>query len=460
MSTYLAIIIETPQTHNSGSQQTLIVPDISTDTCFSREYTGSRGRGAAWHAMTIDSVINGNYSGDDSVVVSFAVTDKDISAIKAGIITSAGTKALTALADHTNTALPVGHGDAVAWVADSIADEDWTALTTYLATNSTYPSVMPNSAPVATQVVTPEPIVEDTKPVARIEVTERQLVAASPRMELATVPDMKWANDYLNRKVIGNHTEFDIYDQAMRDKSNVLIKGHAGSGKTMSVMAYAAARGLRFYSVSAHAGIEVSQVFGKWNPTGNAETPFAWQDGGLTDCVRNGNAVLLFNEVNFLPERFTTVIFSLLDARREITLMDKDGEVVRAADNLLIVGDMNPNYRGTRQMNQAWNDRFSQHQLTFPYDPAIEGKLIPNKALLDMANQLRARFDKEEITTPISTRSLVAFSKNMDTLGFDYAVYSYLNMFSDQERNSVSLIVETHKANILEAHTPAIRVTN
>ena len=136
--------------------------------------------------------------------------------------------------------------------------------------------------------------------------------------------------------------------------------------------------------------------------------------------------------------------------------MDKDGEVIKAHPDLLIVGDMNPNYKGTRPMNQAWADRF-RHVLDFPYDNSIEKRLIPNKAILDMASQLRDRFDKEELSTPISTRALVGFQDNLDSLGIDYAMYAYLNTFGhEKERASVKLVLETYRENILPTKLSAV----
>lgn len=423
MTTYQAFILDTPMS-GDASFQTIVVPAYGVNDCFTREYTGSRGRGAAWLPCMIDNLTDS--ASTDTRSASFAISDKDLAALRAGIITTTGTKALLALnlnPIHTDNT----HRDSAKAIVE------YSSPIIQLSGDT----VVTETAPITTH--------------APITVNEPApaMAASSASMELATVPPIKWAEQYINRKVLGDLSEFDIYDQAMTDSANVLIKGHAGSGKTMSVMAYAAARGLRYYSVSSHSGVEPSQLFGKWNPT--ADGHFRWQDGAVTDLVRNGNGVLLLNEVNFMPERFTTVIFSLLDSRREIQLMDKDGEVVRAGENLLIVADMNPNYRGTRQMNQAWNDRFSQHMLNFPYDPTIEAKLIPNKPLLEMANQLRARFDKEELTTPISTRALVAFNNNIKTLGLDYAVYSYLNMFAEGERSAVALTIETHKMNIESA---------
>jgi hypothetical protein len=131
--------------------------------------------------------------------------------------------------------------------------------------------------------------------------------------------------------------------------------------------------------------------------------------------------------------------------------MGNNGEIVHAHPNLLIIADMNPNYRGTRPMNEAFKDRWA-HKLEFDYDPTIERKLIKAKSLLDMAKALREGGERREITTPISTRSLVTFSNNIHKLGLDYAIYSFLNGFGDaKERNAVRVIVEnTYKSNIAQ----------
>lgn len=431
MSYQAHIVISTIDTDKS--YQTILVPDFSVSQVLHREFVaGQRGRGSAWGLAPISKPCS--ISTANTRTVTFTITDKELAGLRAGIYTSIGVKAQQAMEQTPANPTNQTHTEVVSSLVEN-------------AQPVAQPVAEPVAQPVITQQVA-QPVQVAQAPTVHTVATSNKV--ATRQTNLATIPDKKWADEYLNRKVVSNLTEFDIYDKAMETRTNVLITGHAGSGKTMSVMAYASARGMKFYSVSAHAGIDVSQVFGKFNPTGDPDEPFAWFDGGLTQCIREGNAVLLFNEVNFLPERFTTVVFSLLDDRREISLMDKDGEVIRAGNNLLIVGDMNPNtaqYRGTRQLSSALADRFA-HRITFDYDQAIERKLIPNSALLEMAQQLRARFDKEELVTPISTRSLVAFYRNMAVLGFDYAKYSYLNSFSDVERPSVAMVIETHESNI------------
>jgi hypothetical protein len=265
-------------------------------------------------------------------------------------------------------------------------------------------------------------------------------------LDLITVPDVKWGQEYINRRFNG-HTDWDIYDTSLDECINVLLEGEAGSGKTMSVQGYASARGMRYFNVSNNNGIDPSQLFGRWipNPTGQG---YMWQDGAVTQLVRHGG-VLLLNEINFLPARISTVLFSLLDYRREIQLLENGGETIKAHKDLLIIADMNngSRYKGTQELNSAFADRFAI-KLEFPYDRTIENKIVKCKSLLTLADQLRDSYDKEELNTPISTRALVAFVKNAKTFNVDFAINSFVNGFDKEERNGVRLACETHKDNI------------
>lgn len=263
---------------------------------------------------------------------------------------------------------------------------------------------------------------------------------------MLTVPDKAIGEGYINRR-FGNLSEWNIYDRALADGTNILIEGEAGSGKTISVQAYASNKGMRYFNVSSNNSIDPSQLFGAWIPRADGQG-YRWQDGAVTQIVRNGG-VLLLNEVNFLPTRVSTVLFSLLDYRREIQLLENGGEVVKAHPNLLIVADMNYGYKGTQELNQAFNDRFGI-KLEFPYDKTIEQRLIGNKALLVLADQLREQYAKEELTTPTSTRALVSFMDNARKFGVDFAIMSFVNGFNKDERAGVRLACETHKDNIAD----------
>mgnify|MGYP003332763876 FL=1 len=259
---------------------------------------------------------------------------------------------------------------------------------------------------------------------------------------------------YVQRKFAGDITEKRIFDFALHHKLNVLIEGEAGTGKTSSVMNYAHKMNLPFYSLSSNISLEPTQIFGTMLPTPDGK--WAWQDGGLTQIVRHGG-VLLINEGNFLPARIATVLYSLLDYRRQITLMDKGNEVVTAHPNLLIVTDMNMNYRGTSQLNEAWADRFAI-KLRYEYDNKIEKKFITSEALLDLATSMRIASKGREVTTapaegiafetPISTRLLKTFELIAKELSYEFAVENFVNNFAEEERSSVRLLLESNESNL------------
>lgn len=261
--------------------------------------------------------------------------------------------------------------------------------------------------------------------------------------QIATVPEKKFLETYVTRKV-GTLTEFQIFEAAFKLKHNVLIEGPTGTGKTSSILAYAAYKNLPFYSVSSSNGTEPTQLFGKYIPDGNGG--FVWQDGPITDLARHGG-VLLINEVNFIPDRVKTVLFGLLDKRRKIELVDHKSEVIYAPDNFIVFADMNPDYEGTRPLNKAFRNRFAT-QLFFDYDINIEAKLVTSKALLELSKQLRDQIAQGLFDTPVSTNMLIEFEETARELNVAFAVHNFVNHFPQDDRASIKQVFDTWQSNI------------
>lgn len=270
---------------------------------------------------------------------------------------------------------------------------------------------------------------------------------------LASVPDPSVAESYIGRTFSGR-TEFEIFDAALKAKMNVLIEGPTGPGKTTACRAYSAARELPFYSIPSNVGIEPSQLFGKYIPDGDGG--FAWIDGPVTNLVRHGG-VLLINEVNFMPERVATVLFGLLDGRREITLLDHQGETIKAHDNLLVMADMNPGYNGTRPLNEAFRNRFSI-QLFWGYDPEVEKRLIQSASLRQVMSDLRVQVDSGLYVTPVSTNMGMEFEAIAKALGLDFAISNFVTHFQVEERESITKVLEANRAK-LEQDVPTRELT-
>ncbi|QZE10838.1 AAA-ATPase [Gordonia phage ChisanaKitsune] len=274
----------------------------------------------------------------------------------------------------------------------------------------------------------------------------RRKVSSQQAIATATIPDQKYLDTYVSRKITDSITDFQVFEYADKLNHNMLLEGPTGSAKTSVALAYAAKVQKPFYAIPSNIGIEPSQLFGKFVPS--PDGTIHWVDGPVTQLVRRGG-VLLINEVNFMPERVATVLFGLLDKRRQITLLDHNAEVIDAHPDLLIVADMNPEYEGTRPLNKAFRNRFAV-QLQWDYNDEVESVLIKSKALRELAKKLRADMETGGIDTPCSTNMLMEFERVFDEFGYDFAVMNFVNHFQPDERQSLGVIVETFKQNIID----------
>lgn len=263
---------------------------------------------------------------------------------------------------------------------------------------------------------------------------------------LATVPEARYATDYIHRDISGVR-DFTVFDRAFRKGQNILLYGPTGPGKTSAFMAWAAHRQKPFYSVASNIALDPSQMFGKYIP--DEDGKFVWADGGVTDIVRHGG-LLLFNEINFLSPRISPVVFELLDKRREITLLDRKGEKVRAHRPdcwcalpervcrkrwVLIGADMNPDYAGTGVLNAAFRNRFPL-QVYWDYDLAVEASLVKSEVLRELAVNGR-RLMGTKLETPIPTNALVEFESLAKDFGLDFATENFVGRFTVEERPAI-----------------------
>lgn len=287
---------------------------------------------------------------------------------------------------------------------------------------------------------------------ATLAKVRNQRVAVTDNVaRVASIPPIAVADKYEGRS-FGGKSDFELFDLAMENEWCVLLEGDTGTGKTMAARAYAASRRMHFYSTPSNVGIDPSQMLGKFipDPTGNALG--VWQDGPVTDLVRHGG-VLLINEINFLPARVATALFSLLDGRREISLLDHKGEVIKAHPDLLIIADMNPDYLGTTTLNAALRNRF-EIQLQWDYDPNVEKKLIQQPTIRTFAANMRKMFRDGQITTPTSTNMLQEFERIASVVGVDFAMQNLVNHYSPDDRRAVQEALRAMKGNLEAEYLP------
>ena len=421
-------------------RQVLITPHGDNVRIYSRNTDGTKGPHNKWEEIDLDSLVGqigaaecltrtpvGVYvtSADDR-----AMTDKGYSPVL-------GTKACQAHTKATVSTDPVL--DVIYEIYAQVEQRD-NALEDYVIDGRRQPgSVVPVvAAPTQT-------IAQPTAPrlnQALEDKFEIKLPAAPVYAALASVPRKELAERYVHRQ-IWSRDDFEIFDYARSNSINVLIYGPTGPGKTTSVEAWAAERQLKLATVSGNATMEPSQMFGKMT---QIDGTWQWIDGPVTDVVRNGG-VLLLDEVNFINPKIYTVLYSLMDGRRSITLLDHLGETIQAHKDLTIYATMNPDYIGTTPLNFAFRNRFDI-QIPWDYDDKVENKLVDSKSLLALARQLRVEAAKGQYETPISTNMLMEFHQFVDALGYEFAVENFIAHFSSDEAASVRLVFQTFEHNI------------
>jgi MoxR-like ATPase len=284
----------------------------------------------------------------------------------------------------------------------------------------------------------------------------------------AYVPDPEVAAGYVGRKI---HGVWDavLLDSASENGENVLLMGDTGAGKTLFGEAYASKHRLPYYSLPCDVSIDPSALFGRMQPTDEVGK-FEWQDGPVTEIFRGPcglsekckdpkcrAGVLNISEINFMPPKIAASLYPALDGRRYLPLLGHQGEIVRAHKGLLITADMNPNYRGTVEMNAAFLNRF-EHKITWNYSADVEEKLIKFPTVRKFAEDLRQMFG-DAIMTPVSTNMLMEFEKFVmrEDLGPEYAIGNFASAFRSDEVQAVTRVVELQKENIERDHAHYVK---
>ncbi len=208
--------------------------------------------------------------------------------------------------------------------------------------------------------------------------------------------------------------EVSIFEECHRHQLAVMLKGPTGCGKTRFVehMAWRLQRPL--ITVSCHDDLTASDLTGRFLIQHDQTV---WQDGPLTQAVRNG-AICYLDEVVEARQDTIVVLHSLTDHRRTLAL-DKTGELLSAAPGFQLVISYNPGYqRMLKDMKPSTRQRFVALDFDFPPAEqetdivAREGNvdLANARQLVELAHKLRHLRDRGLAEIP-STRLLVATAR-------------------------------------------------
>jgi len=164
--------------------------------------------------------------------------------------------------------------------------------------------------------------------------------------------------------------------------------------------------------------------------------------------------VLVIDEINMASADILALFNSVTDDERKLVLTDNGGEHVYACKNFRLIATMNPSYEGTKELNDSLRSRFSVVELG--YNESVEKKLKIDEKVRTLAKKLR---DSEEITTPVATRALLRFMKQLTyNSGDKIARGIFINGFNEYERPVVTEMIKLVLDTKIGCSTTRIRI--
>lgn len=253
-------------------------------------------------------------------------------------------------------------------------------------------------------------------------------------------------------------SDVEAINACIKDNSPALLVGQTGLGKTTLISELAKESKKNLIRLSVHSGITGDEILGKWLAK-NGST--IWQDGLLIQAMKNGDWIV-FDEINACPADVLFALHSLLDDDKKVTLIEKDGEVIKPHADFRFFATMNPieDYAGTKELNMAFFSRFGAIIEIKPFSQDIEVAILERKGiekkialnLVNLASNLRIYKTGDDIIFFCGTRDLIhagrLINSGLDkTLAINYAI---LNKMSPEDKSFVlkkdlSLKVEDKK---------------
>lgn len=226
-------------------------------------------------------------------------------------------------------------------------------------------------------------------------------------------------------------TDVELVKAAAKAKMSALSIGPSGAGKSMLFKQSAYELQLPFLSVDLSESFDSQELLGAYYRHGDT---WVFRKGKLPSMMEHGGIIVL-EEINASRADVLTRFHSIWEDDRSLTLLEDQGQTIYAVDNFMVCGTMNDRDAGSRQIPARLKERFGM-LLIMDYDPEVEAKIPGVNGLLLQTWQLMRANPK--IRTPISTRLLVTFIKNIKVHGNKIAVKLLYNMFKDNEKDAVT----------------------
>lgn len=310
----------------------------------------------------------------------------------------------------------------------------------------------------------------DIKKTFGIEVSKKTTKVNGFRNPHATTP--KIDPDYKFRK---DQLTAILFSRVNAKDEKTLFVGPTGSGKTSALEQVAARLNLPYFRINMDADITRADFVGQWVLKGD-EMEFMY--GMLPRAMRTEMSMMVIDEWDCMNPSNAMALQAVLEGS-PLTIAElakqvhaAPGSTIHCTANTIGQGDESGMYSGTQVQNFAQLDRFTMVvKVDYP-EEAIERKILESKCgltdeklaerfgvagfskndnaksiidrLIETGRLVREAFLKQEVTTTMSTRTIVNIANKLLTFGSTKKAYelAYLNKLNSEDETFVREIIQ------------------
>jgi nitric oxide reductase NorQ protein len=303
------------------------------------------------------------------------------------------------------------------------------------------------------------PVSDSLSPYMRNEVTKgshaegRSLSNSESEPEVEATPQERFylrpnGDKYYHRPWGPDKNDVEVLRASRLSNLFPLLYGPPGTGKTAMVEA---AYGEELITLLGTGDTEIADFVGGYIQ--DESGAFQWVDGPLLRAAEEGKPFLI-DEVGIIDPKVMTVVYGLMDGRREYTVTANPARgTVKAAEGFFVIGATNPNAPGVR-LSEALLSRFTLHvEVLTDYGMAQE--MGVNKHIISTAKSLDNRVRQGEVDWAPQFRELLAFRDISAIFGQRFAIENLIAAAPESARQD---IVDTIKKGPLGSNFSPARI--
>ncbi len=256
----------------------------------------------------------------------------------------------------------------------------------------------------------------------------------------AMVPPVPADGSFIDRDVFGRTGVQHVIDAIVLGE-NIMVCGHAGSGKSTLVEYVCGLLRLPFLRVDCSPNMSIPNLMGRSTVGGlmtDRDDVQGWLFGDLLFSLRYVPGVVMFDEINRMDAVGATELMSVTSEARTISVPEADIPTFRAKTLMFAATANPPTYAGTFEVDEAVARRFVK--LPWGYDRPTEEVLLGSETLIDVAWSIRSH---THIRSILPTSTLLRFQRKVRYHGDAEAALGFLlEDFTGVEREVIETTLE------------------